>query len=250
MLKHLITQLKRSTRGAALVEYVVLFAILVIAIPGLAIYSGKVPDLYDGPFGIEHPDTATIEISVPGCVATGQCVAPPELIEWCREEVGLGVTCPDYNITIIPGPTGDLVVPSQQDPHIAWATSNRNEDYHPPVYSNSTVDGAGNTAVELVHPGYHHPAATYCAELGMFLPAIDQLAAMAPYMDALGLEDRDYLSSSQYWAAGSYNPPPVLEAFNYVSSFDFGRFERGENPRSHVFPTHAFPVRCVYGAAP
>jgi Flp pilus assembly pilin Flp len=245
---------RRQTKGAALVEYVVLLAITVVAIPALVIFGGKVPELLDGPFGLETPADMPTEVIVPGCVGTGQCTPDEEVVSWCIAQFGSGKRCGDIPIVPIAAPDGGggvapFVVPippdAPSDPRIQWAVSNRNEDYNPKVYSNSTTSGLGNTDQELSHP-IVHPAARYCAARGMALPAVEQLAAMAPHMEELNLGEAAYLSSSQYWAAGGYNPPPVLEPLNYVRTYDFGKFKRDMNPYAHAFVTHDPLVRCIF----
>jgi hypothetical protein len=240
----------RHTRGAALVEYVVLLAGLVIVLPALYVFGEKIPELFEDPPGLEIPTTTpTLVVEIPGCVETGQCEPPPEVIEYCIENTASGVMCDIVDVVVIKDPTaGDFVVAATpSDPKIEFSVSDKNEDYPEPVYANSFSASIANQEDIMSHTAfYSHPGGEFCAGRGGVLPSMAALQAMAPHMDILNIAPATYLSSSQYWAVGDYNPPPVLVPGNYVSLFEFRDYERGLNPIGHGFVRHPFYVRCIH----
>jgi len=243
--------LRRSTSGAALVEYAIMIAALVVIVPAVALYGDKIPPMFDRGFGISAPEGTSggiQKVAAKECVSTGQCPADPGVIDWCVETYGYGVVCGDLNIMVIePSEYPRLVVPIPilDDLSIQWARTERNEDYNPDVYANTANNGPGNTAA-LVGHSISHPAADFCNARGMYLPSAGDLARMAPYHKELKFYNKIYVSSSQYWSTGNYNPPPVLRAINYSRTFDFYKYSVGDQPLSIGYPTHSFPVRCVY----
>lgn len=271
------TRLIDDAAGAALVEYVVLLIVLLIAMPAVLFLGGKVvPSLFDSltpietliPFDPENPlgplnPGDTIEIVIPDCTMSGDCAPPDEAINYCYLNTPIGEECsiipyvpvtidPSYSppdptndvtlITTTTPPSGWFLVPIPvDDPEARWIVED--VDYDP--YAN-TPDSTEKNNSEILGKGILHPGAQICFEKGGLLPALDLLAAMAPHKDMLNLISSPYQSSSQHWGAGGYNPPPVLEDFSYVKTFDFGVYMSGGNPENEAFITHSFPVRCVY----
>jgi putative hemolysin len=242
-------------KGVALVEYVVLMLAVAIAVPGLVLLGDRVPELFEKPpafeIGIPEGGSPGTTVVIPACVGTGQCAPPEEAAEYCLANTTDGEICSIMPMVVATPATGGepsfLVPIMPSDPELAYAVSDRNEDYPDPVYANSPSSSHGNQSDLMEHTAnYAHPAAQYCAGRGGALPAVNDMEAMAQHADKLGLARAIYLTSSQYWASGGHNPPPVLKPLNYARNFDVADFQDGRNPLGHGFVQHAYRVRCVY----
>lgn len=235
----------RNKKGAALVEYMPLLAMLAIALPGVFFLGGQVPGLFDEPGPFSPPGTPVVtELVVPDCVMNAQCDIPTEVVEYCLENASSGEVCPIIPYLVIDTPEVPILVPTNvTDPQLPWVMEDRDLG----VYANSFGDTVGNNfdimAFSNVVP---HPAGEYCNARGALLPSQQILTLMAPYFDELNLVNNLYLSSSQYWAAGAYNPPPVLVPISYAKTFAYSSYNSGVNPDGHGFLTNPFYVRCVW----
>lgn len=240
------TSLRSNTKGAALVEYSILIAALAIGLTALTGFGEKITELFENP---EPLDPGLTEIIIPGCVETGQCAPPPELLTYCIENTQSGEFCDEARLVVIHPPGGpSFVVPVSRDPELPYALSDRNEDFPDAVYANTPNSTVLNNAEIMEHTAYYsHPGGEFCNANGGLLPSVDAMHEMAPYHDRLNLHEAQYLTSSQYWATGyGYNPAPVLAPINYVRVYQVDDFARGLNPYSHGFVTFPFFVRCIF----
>lgn len=233
----------KNTKGAALVEYMPILAMIAVVLPALWGFGQLVPQLFDepGPFDPGGPE----EIIIDDCVVQGQCEPPEEVYTYCFENTASGDTCDIIPWIVVDPPyEPPYITPTnQRDPQIQWVEA----DLDLGVYANSKGSTEANNSDIAAYNGVvNHPAGTYCIDRGGMLPSYDDLAAMAPYNVELNMVSNIYWSSSQYWAAGGYNPPPVLRDLAYVKNFSFAGYNSGSNGDGHGFLTHSFYVRCIY----
>ena len=239
-----------ASKGAALVEYVVLLVFLTVSFGAVLAYRDEIPRLYEGIDFFEFGETTTVVIE--GCVADGTCAAPDEVVDYCLDNAAEGEICDIAPIVWVrspsagsdpSSPSGVMVVPAGPSviyAAVPWATSSRNEDHTPPVYANLEGGMSTNHGQLIVHP-IEHPAALYCSARGLYLPSFADLVALQPHAATIGITGGPFLSSSQFWAAGGYNPPPVLRPINYAKAYNFTTQNLGQ----HVFPTSTHSVICV-----
>lgn len=202
-----------------------------------------VPQLFEepGPFDPGGPEVVVID----DCAMHGQCEPSPEVYEYCFENTVSGQECDIIPWVVIEPPSEPpFIVPmNSTDPQIQWVEA----DLDLGVYANSKSSTSANNAdIEAYNGVVNHPAATYCMDRGAFLPSYDDLAAMAPYNVEMNMVSNVYWSSSQYWAVGQYNPPPVLRTLAYVKNYSMAAYNAGSSGDGHGFLTHSFYVRCIY----
>lgn len=231
-----------NVRGAALAEYMPLLAMVVIVLPGLAFLGTRVPELYGNPPPFETPEGPPVVIE--DCVINAQCEVPPVVVDYCVDNFTDGELCDIIPYVVIdpPGEPPVIVPQDPVDPRLQWVVA----DIDAGVYANSPVSTTANMSDILAAQPYH-PAAMYCHNRGGMLPSEELMTHMAVnHPDTLNLVRNIYWTSTQFWAAGGYNPPPVLVTLSYAKNVSVAVYEGGGNGDGHGFLTHAFYVRCVY----
>lgn len=221
-------------RGAAMPEYLILIAGMVVVLPGLVLLGAKTSDLFEFP-GPDEADGPAQVVVIEPCAMDAACPLPPVLIEHCLENLETGDRCGDpgspWVVVKRPedpsapenegggdsgGNDGFLVpVPEHEDPVLAWAYRDDNENVSPMVYANRP-GGEGINHEELISHVFVHPAADYCEARGLTLPPIDDLMLLGPMREEIGLANNLYHSSSQRSSIGY--APSMWWPINYTVS--------------------------------